>query len=328
MRDLSPMPGRYRPALTLVLALCLGAAATATSAEATMSASDSGPRTGPRDTPSSDGAASARYRVVDDSGDTVTLAHPARRIVALSPHLVEIAYAAGAGSALVGTVEGSDAPAAAQSLPRVGSYRGISVEAIVALEPDLILAWGSGTPPETLEKLESLGMAVYRSEPRALDDIAATIAAVGRLSGHATAGRRAADAFERGLAETEQTLDPAPRVFYQLGHEPLTTLAKGQIVTQVIRHCGGEPLFDDSPVIVPQIDRESLVLAAPQVILAAGKSDDWKAQWQGQEAVPAVRDGNLYTLSPDAISRPGPRMLDAVDEVCQALSGAAAKGTD
>lgn len=258
-------------------------------------------------------------RALDDSGKTVTLAHPAWRIVALSPHLVEIAYAAGAGEALVGAVEGSDTPPAARDIRRVGSYRGISVEAILALSPDLVLAWRSGTPPAAVRRLEEAGIAVYESEPRTLQDIPDTLEAVGRLSGHEVEGHRAATAFERGLAETRQTLSPAPRVFYQLGQSPLTTLAGGQIVTQVIRHCGGEPLFDEAPVLVPQIDRESLLLAAPQVILAAGADDRWQQYWQGREALPAVEKGNLFTLDRDAISRPGPRMLEGIREVCHAL---------
>jgi iron complex transport system substrate-binding protein len=257
--------------------------------------------------------------VEDASGHTVTLAQPAERIIALAPHLVESSYAVGAGSQLVGVIDGSDFPPAARQIDRVGSYRGIPLELIVAKRPDLVLAWGSGTPASLVEQLERLDIPVYRSEPRRLGETADELRDIGRLTGHAAKGERAAQRFEAALDETAQLLSPPPRVFYQLGQSPLTTLAGGQIVTQVIRHCGGAPLFDDAPVLVPQIGWESLIEAQPQVILAAGNDDGWQAFWASHDELPAVRDGALYTLEPDAISRPGPRMVQAVREVCRVL---------
>ncbi|WP_162619884.1 cobalamin-binding protein [Salinicola acroporae] len=266
-------------------------------------------------------AASDAISVVDDSGRTVALSRPAQRLVALAPHLVEMSYAVGAGGQLVGVIEGSDYPSAAKEIDRVGSYRGIPLEAIVAKQPDLVLAWGSGTPASLIEQLDRLGIPVYRSEPRRLAQIADDLRDIGRLTGHDTAGEQAASRFEGGLRSSSQTLSPAPRVFYQLGQSPLTTLAGGQIVTQVIRHCGGVPLFEEASVLVPQIGWESLLEAQPEIILAAGADDRWKAFWAGRDELPAVRNGALYTLDPDTISRPGPRMIQAVREVCRALGG-------
>lgn len=265
-------------------------------------------------------ASGAAIRVEDDSGRHVTLTQPAERIIALAPHLVELSYAVGAGGQLVGAIDGSDYPPAARQLDRVGSYRGIPLELVVAKQPDLVLVWGSGTPASLVEQLERLDIPVYRSEPRKLEQIAGDLRDIGRLSGHADTGEQAASDFEQALEGTSQQLSPAPRVFYQLGQSPLTTLAGGQIVTQVIRHCGGVPLFDDAPVLVPQIGWESLVEAQPEVILAAGDDDRWQAFWTSHDELPAVRDGALYTLDPDAISRPGPRMIQAVRQVCRALA--------
>ncbi|MGQ7242561.1 cobalamin-binding protein [Salinicola sp. V024] len=265
-------------------------------------------------------ASGAAISVEDDSGQRVTLAQPAERIIALAPHLVELSYAVGAGGQLVGAIDGSDYPPAARQLDRVGSYRGIPLELIVAKQPDLVLVWGSGTPASLVEQLERLDIPVYRSEPHKLEQIAGDLRDIGRLTGHSDAGEQAASDFEQALEGTSQQLSPAPRVFYQLGQSPLTTLAGGQIVTQVIRHCGGVPLFDDAPVLVPQIGWESLVEAQPEVILAAGNDDRWRAFWTSHDELPAVRDGALYTLDPDAISRPAPRMIQAVRQVCRALA--------
>jgi len=258
--------------------------------------------------------------VEDDSGRTVTLAQPAERIIALAPHLVELSYAVGAGKQLVGAIDGSNYPPAARQIDRVGSYRGIPLELIVAKQPDLVLVWASGTPASLVEQLERLDIPVYRSEPRQFEQIAGDLRDIGRLTGHVDAGKQAATRFEQALDDTAQQLSPAPRVFYQLGQSPLTTLAGGQIVTQVIRHCGGVPLFDEAPMLTPQIGWESLVEAQPEVILAAGNDDRWQAFWTSHDELPAVRDGALYTLDPDAISRPAPRMIQAVRQVCRALA--------
>ena len=267
-------------------------------------------------------SAMAALEVDDDAGRTVALTAPAERVVALAPHIVELLYAVGAGERVVGALEGSDFPRAARDIPRVGSYRGIALEAIMAREPDLVVTWRSGTPRSVVTRLEALGVPVYASEPRRLTDVAGDLRDLGRLTGHAEAGARAAEAFEARLAAARQRLPETPRVFYQLGRHPLTTLGDGHIVTRAIRHCGGEPLFADRRVLVPEIGREALIEARPDVILAAAPDDDWQQAWQDDTLLPAVREGHLYTLDPDAISRPGPRLIQGVEQVCRALKRA------
>jgi len=268
------------------------------------------------------GAALAAIEVTDDAGNTVTLDRPAERVVALAPHIVEMLYAVEAGERLVGALQGSDYPEAAKQIPRVGSYRGIALEAIMAREPDLVVTWRSGTPRSVVERLDALGVPVYESEPRRLDDVADDLRDLGLLTGHSKVGERAARAFESRLAALRQTLSETPRVFYQLGHNPLTTLGDGHIITQAIRHCGGKPLFAERSVLVPEIGREALIEARPEVILSASRSDDWQRAWQGHDWLPAVRDGHLYTLDPDPISRPGPRLVEGIAQVCQVLERA------
>lgn len=268
-------------------------------------------------------AARASVSAVDAAGKRVTLESPAQRVVALAPHAVEMLYAVDAGGALVGAIAGSDYPPAARALPRVGSYRGLSAESILARRPDLVVTWLSGTPAALVARLRELGIAVYASEPRRLEDVAEEMRDLGQLTGHAAEGAAQARAFTARLGRQRQTLPEPPRVFYQLGSEPLTTLAGGQIVTQVIRACGGQPLFADQPVLVAQVSREALIAARPTAILSAAPDNGWKRAWQRWSLIPAVRDGQLYTLSPDLISRPGPRLLDGMTEVCAALADAA-----
>ena len=120
-------------------------------------------------------SAQAEISVMDISGVKVTLAAPARRIVSLAPHITELAFAAGAGDRLVGNVEHGSYPPAAKTIPSVGGYSRLDLEAIVALKPDLVLAWESGNAPADVAKLRSLGLAVYLSQPNRIIDVAAPI---------------------------------------------------------------------------------------------------------------------------------------------------------
>jgi len=265
----------------------------------------------------------AAVSAIDDNGDRVSLDSPATRIVALAPHAVEMLYAVGAGDALVGAIDGSDYPAAARRLPRVGNYRGVPLEAVLAREPDLVVVWASGTPHALVERLRELEIPLYVSEPRALPDVAENLRELGRLAGHANRGDYQSAVYLARLASLDQMFDEPPRVFYQLGANPLTTLAGGHIVNQLIRGCGGVALFAEQPVLVAQIGREALIAARPTAILSAARDDDWQAAWRRWSLLPAVANDQLYTLEPDWISRPGPRLLEAMGQVCSALSDAA-----
>ena len=140
-------------------------------------------------------AATANVSVVDDTGSTVTLSAPARRIVSLAPHLTELLFVAGAGDRIVGTVEFSDYPEAAKSIPRVGSSTLLDVERIVALKPDLVVVWRSGTAPARIDALRALGFAIYFDEPHTFAGIAQTLARLGTLAGTEAAARDAAERF-------------------------------------------------------------------------------------------------------------------------------------
>src|SRR5215211_2606306 len=114
------------------------------------------------------GAAPAFGRVtaIDDRGTELALSKPAQRIISLAPSITELLFAAGAGRRIVGTVDYSDYPAAARAIPRIGNYGELNLEALLELRPDLIVAWGSGSPAAQLQRLRQLGIPVYMSEPR------------------------------------------------------------------------------------------------------------------------------------------------------------------
>lgn len=268
--------------------------------------------------------AHAEIVVRDDAGFTIRLPAPARRIVSLAPHISETLFAAGAGERLVGVVEYSDFPAAAQKLPRLGSYERIDLEALLTLKPDLVIAWQSGTPAALVERLRALGLKVYLSQPNRVDGIASDLERYGQLAGTSTVADAAAARFRQRLAGLRANYSSKPRlkVFYQVWHQPLMTIGGEQIISDVIRLCGGENVFANLPSMAPTVSVEAVLLAAPQVIVAAGMGDarpEWLDSWKKWPRLPAVAQGNLFAIHPDLMHRHTPRLLDGAEQMCRQL---------
>ncbi len=263
----------------------------------------------------------AEISVVDDYGHRVTLAGPARRIVSLSPHLTELLYAAGAGARLVGAIEHSDYPEAAKTLPRIGSESGIRLEALLQLKPDLVAAWPNAGSRRQIERIAALGVPVYRSEPRELDDVARTLQTLGTLAGTQTAADAAAAEF-RARAEALRRANaakPRLRVFYQVWNRPLMTVNGDHLISKVMQMCGGENVFAGLPVIAPPIEREAVLRAAPEVIVASGVGETrpvWLDDWRAFPQLPAVAKERLYSIPPDLLQRHTPRILDGAERLC------------
>lgn len=268
--------------------------------------------------------ANAEVLVKDDYGNEVRLAAPAARIVSLSPHLTELLYAAGAGGRLVGALDFSDYPAEARALPRVGSDAGIDLEAVIALQPDLVVAWPNAGSLRAVNRLADLRLPVFRSEPRELDDIPRTLQRLGILAGTEKEAGRAAAAFRTRVRELERRYSKRPtvRVFYQVWDRPLLTVNGEHVISKVMRICGGENVFARLPLIAPEIDREAVLRADPQVIVASGSDGQrpaWLDAWKAFPGLTAAAKGNLYAIAPELIQRHTPRLLDGAERLCGIL---------
>jgi iron complex transport system substrate-binding protein len=265
--------------------------------------------------------AAAEVGVTDDYGQRVRLEQPARRIVSLAPHLTELLYAAGAGDRLVGAIEHSDYPEPAKSLPRVGSDSGIKLEALLALKPDLVTAWPNAGSGRQIERIAGLGIAVYRSEPRALDDVARTLQALGELAGTRETAAAAAAGFRGRVAELRRLhAGKAPvRVFYQVWDRPLMTVNGEHLISKVIELCGGANVFAALPAIAPPIEREAVLRANPEVIVASGadgRRPAWLDDWAAFPALTAVARGQLHAIPPELVQRHTPRILEGAERLC------------
>jgi iron complex transport system substrate-binding protein len=272
----------------------------------------------------------AEIRLTDDSGRSVTLKQPAQRIISLTPHMTELLFAAGAGGQVVGTVEYSNYPLAAQRIARIGDSAQLDLERIVALKPDLIVVWQYGNAQRQLDKLLRLGIPVYYNEPRRLSDIARAIEQLGRLAGTETVALPAARAFVARAAELRERYAGRAQVtvFYQIWDKPLMTVNGDHLISDVIRLCGGHNVFAGLKSLTPEISTEAVLAADPEAIGGvtaeagqAGNLDGWK-MWPRLRAV--ARD-NLFVIHADLISRNTPRILDGAQQLCEQLDAARAR---
>jgi iron complex transport system substrate-binding protein len=271
-------------------------------------------------------AAAPELSVTDDGGSTVRLAHPARRIVSLSPGITELLFEIGAGPQVVGVSAYSDFPAAAQGLPQVSRAQGIDLERIAALRPELIVTWGSGYSPALLGALRRLEVPVYVLETRSLESIASSMERLGLLAGAADAPQVAA-AYRARLSALRQRYAGRPqvRIFYQVWNSPIMTLSGGHMASEVMRTCGARNVFEGLAPLVATVDVEAVIAARPQIVLTAesggvdrGALDGWKRYAQ----LPAVAAGQLVTLDADKLDRGSARVLDATEELCMRVEAA------
>jgi len=262
--------------------------------------------------------------VLDDEGTLVRLPAPAQRIISLSPHLAENVYSAGAGNALVATVEFSDYPRKARSLPRIGAYNAIDIERIITLKPDLVLAWGSGNGTQLVEHLRRLGMTVFVSEPLELEDIASLIERLGILAGTTDAAWPVASLYRQTIdgIRSHHRGKRKVSVFYQIWGAPLMTINGNHMISDVIRLCSGRNVFSELKVLAPQVSTEAVINADPEVIIAsgaAGEHPEWLKNWLKWRSIHAVKRRQLYTLDADIIQRQTMRLLMGATQLCAIL---------
>jgi len=268
--------------------------------------------------------------VRDDAGAVVRLAAPARRIVSLAPDVTEDLFAIGAGSLIVGTVDYSDYPPAAQHIPRVGGFDNVDPEAILARRPDLVIGWQSGNPPAQIARLREAGATVFLTEPDRIDAIAAELERLGRLTATEAGADAAAAAFRVRLAELERRYAARPRVrtFYQVWNQPIMTIGGRQIISDAIRICGGDNVFGALTVMAPAVSEEAVIAADPEAIVASGMDaarPEWLDYWRRWPQLTAVARGNLFFVPPDLIQRHTPRLLDGTERLCRELETARAR---
>jgi len=270
------------------------------------------------------GACAEAIRVLDDTGAEVVLRAPARRVVTLAPHLTELVNAAGGAASLVAADSASDYPSAVSDLPRIGDASGLDLERIVALRPDLVLGWQSGNKPSDIARLRQLGLPIFLSEPRRLDDVARTLRMLGVMLGTASVAEQRAEAFEarlRTLRARAAGLRPVS-VFFEVWHQPLMTVNADHLISDVVALCGGYNALGALPALAPAVSLESVLAQDPEVIFAAGLPAGALATWSRYSGLRAVQRHQIFEIRSDSLTRATPRALDGAEQLCRRLEAA------
>lgn len=266
-------------------------------------------------------ALAAALTVSDQTGRSLTLAGPPRRIVSLVPSVTETLFAIGAQQRLVGVTDFCDYPREARRKPSVGGMLAPNLETIVTLRPDLVVATTAGNREETFTGLDRLGMPVYLVNPTRLADVLDLITRLGVLTGHeAEAARLTASLGARIKAVSERVAPLArPRVLYVLWPEPLIVPARGTLVSELLTLAGADSVTANGGDGYPRYSLEAAIALSPEVIILAshggGQGPMAREKWERFSELPAVRSGRLYTVSGDLLHRYGPRVVDALEHL-------------
>ena len=245
-------------------------------------------------------------------------------IIALSPHIVEMLFDIGAGEQIIGTTEFSDYPEKAKIIPRIGNYIRLQLERIIELQPDLIIAWKSGTPSDDLARLTKLGFNVVYSQPNTFEDIASEIAYFATLTGHTEKGKHLSSKFlaDLNVIKAKYSTKPEITVFYELWSRPLTTIAKGSWPQQHLDICRASNPWEEVNSPYPQVNIEH-VLQKPIALIIQPISFNQKERegfnWQDWLTIPAVKNNKIIKPDADALHRMTLRSLGELEKLCEEI---------
>ena len=265
----------------------------------------------------------------DDLGRTVSLVKAPQRIVCLAPNVTEIAFALGLDEKIVGVSEFSDYPPQAQQKPSLGRYDRPSIEKIVSLHPDLALL-GYGNPQELSAALERVGIVTFGVNPKNIHGIFDTIERIGIICGVGPKARQLADQLRKRLDGVNNKLVANPRsyrpkVFVLIDEGSLWTAGSNTLQDEVLRLAGGRNIAADRSSYY-QMSREAVFAAQPDLILVAGKPSqaaEIRKKVRARNdlaALPAVKANRIAVIDGDIFSRPGPRVVDAVEQLFTVLN--------
>jgi len=271
-------------------------------------------------------AATPAWQLHDDEGRLLTLAGPPQRIVSLSPGATAMLFAAGGGARVVGTPEFSEEPEAARGITRIGDSHGFDLERILALHPDVVVAWTGAFSAAQLLQFDRAGLPVYRHRVARLDDLPVALRRLGALLDTKAIADPAADALQARIAALRAHYHraTAPSVLLQVWDRPVYTLGGEQLISDAIEACGYRNVYAELRAAAPAVSLESVAARDPAVIVALAtdqhSAQDWLQQWRALPTLSAVSHGRLLAFIDARLSRLGPGAVGATEALCAQLA--------
>lgn len=268
--------------------------------------------------------------ITDGTGRDVEIKAAVQKVVSLSPSNTEILFAVGAGDATVANTKYCDYPEAAADLPKVGGFSAdsISIETIVSLKPDLVLA-DAGGQTSLIEVLEKANIPVIALKASSFDDVYANIEIVGKVTGHKEEATELVKSMKARIAAVQEKIKDVaeadrPTVFWEVWDEPLMTAGPNTFISQMITQGGGVNLFADATEDYPSVSSEEVIKRNPDFVMGPDSmgeklTTDQLASQPGWDKVNAVVNDHIVLLDGNMSSRPGPRIADMVETIAKAL---------
>jgi len=263
--------------------------------------------------------------VVDESGRKVTISAKIERLVSLAPNLTEVVYALGAGNRLVGNTTFCNYPAEAKNVAKVGDTMQPSIERLLALRPQLVLVSTASQLEAFTKQLNEHQIAVYVTDPHDLEGVFRSILSVGDLLNESVAASELVKQLRARSEKVERTVAGLPPVstFFQLSGQPLYTAGRDSFVTNLIERAGGRSVTSDVREAWPRLSDEAALASRPEaVIMLSGGAMGAAANTKVAAALknsPAVQNGRVYLIDGDLLTRPGPRLVDGLEQIAHAL---------
>lgn len=263
--------------------------------------------------------------VTDEIGNKLTVPQKIERFVSLDPSITEIVFAIGANDRLVGDTTYCNYPEGAKQIAKVGDTLQPNIEAIVASRAQVVLVSTSSQLESFVKKMNAQNIAVFVTNPHDLESIYQSIINLGDLLDRRSQADRVVEGMRKRTVAVETKLagKPPVRVFYQLSREPLYTAGKTAFVTDLIRRAGGDSVTAEVPGAFPTYSAEAALAAKPDaIIMTTGDSMGGQINAEVADALkqsPAVLNNRVYQINGDLLSRPGPRVVDGLEQMAKAL---------
>jgi len=258
--------------------------------------------------------------VTDDLGRKVSLPVKITRVVSLAPSLTENIFAVGAGDRLVGDTTYCNYPEEAKYVQKVGDTITPNLETIVALKPDVVFVSTASQLESFKNVLEQNHIAVYVTNPNSLDSVLSDLRTLGDLLGTLDRTSELLNEMQErlsGVSEGVQGEKPV-LVFVQISKEPLFTIGKGSFLTELVGKAGGRSVTSDVTGGYPKLSKETALALNPEVIILSDSEDNREPNEVFRNS-PAVKNGRVYRVNADLLSRPGPRLVDALEQIARDL---------
>jgi iron complex transport system substrate-binding protein len=271
--------------------------------------------------------------LTDEIGRKVKISNAPKKIISLAPNITEILFALELDEEILAVTDFCDYPSAALTKPKIGGFVNPSIEMIISLNPDLVIATRDGNRRETIQRLNDLGLSVYVINPKGFDGVMKTIQNIGEVVGRQDEERKIVTALrtkrENILALTQSL--PKPRVFFQVGEAPIITVGRETLANDLIRLAGGRSISENEAINYPHYSIETIMFKAPEVIIISSmesKRDYLNSvkKWQNWKSIPAVKKNAIYVVDSNLVDRPSPRIGEGLETIVRMIHSEAMGG--